>query len=67
MKGNSFMASNKSVIDRNGCDRCFHFKDEFGNCKCSELKVHRRFGDIEKWEKKREIYETKEKMIKELE
>lgn len=66
MEGVSFYASDKAILVKNGCDRCFHFKDEFGNCKCSELKVHRKFKDIEKWEKRRKDYEMKNKIVRSL-
>ncbi len=66
MKGISFGARNLSILNKGGCDKCFHWKDEFGNCKCSELKVHKRYGDIKKWENRRKNYETKEKIIKRL-
>ena len=66
MNGICFGTSNLSIINKDGCDRCFHWRDEFGNCNCSELKVHRRYGDIAKWEKRKKHYETKEKIIKEL-
>ena len=60
MRGLSFGAGNLPIIDKKGCDRCFHWRDKFGNCKCSGLKVHRKFEDIEKWEKRRKNYENKE-------
>lgn len=59
MKGIYFGA--KNVLE--DCGRCFNKKDKFGNCKCSELKVLRRYKDVEKWEKRRKNYETKEKII----
>lgn len=62
MKGLSFGAKN----DIDSCWRCFYKKDKFGNCKCSELKVHRRFEDIEKWEKRRKNYENKENIVSKL-
>jgi len=66
MKGLSFRPKKLPIIDKKGCDRCFHWKDEFGNCKCSEFKVHRKYEDIERWEKRKKRYETKVKIIKEL-
>jgi len=66
MKGVNFGTKDIPIMNKDGCDRCFHWKDEFGNCKCSELKVHRKYKDIEKWETRRKKYETKEKIIKEL-
>lgn len=66
MKGVCFGTKNHPIMDKEGCDRCFHWRDAFGNCKCSELKVHRRYEDIKKWEKRRKNYETKEKIIKGL-
>ncbi len=62
IEGTSFPVKHIS----NECWRCFHKKDEVGNCKCSELKVHRTYEDIAKWEKRRENYETKAKIIKNL-
>jgi len=66
MRGIGFGVSNIPIIDKNGCDRCFNWRDEFGNCKCSELKVHRRYKDIKKWENRIEKYKMKEKIIKGL-
>ena len=66
MKGISFGTKNLPIMNKDGCERCFHWRDEFGNCKCSELKVHKRYEDIEKWEKRRKNYETKEKIVKNL-
>ena len=51
MKGLSFGTINLPIMEKRGCDRCYHWEDELGNCKCSELKVHKRFEDIAKWEK----------------
>ncbi len=62
MKGLSF--GTKDILE--DCGRCFHKKDKFGNCKCSELKVLRRHKDIKKWEKRRKNYENKEKIIDKL-
>ena len=67
MSGVSFGAKNLPIMNKDGCERCFHWKDNFGNCKCSELKVHKRYEDIEKWEKRRKKYERKEKIIESLE
>ena len=66
MKGISFGAKNLSLLNKDGCDRCFYKKDDFGNCKCSELKVHKRYENIKKWENRRKNYETKEKIIKKI-
>ncbi len=67
MKGKSFGTRNLAIFDKKGCDRCFHWRDKFGNCKCSELKVHRKYEDIAKWEKRRKNYENKEKIVGALE
>lgn len=65
MKGNGF-ASKPSIMNKNGCDRCFHWKDNAGNCKCPELKVFRRFEDIAKYEKRRKSYEQKVGILENL-
>lgn len=67
MKGKSFGTRNLSIMEKEGCDRCFYRKDKFGNCKCSELKVFRRYKDIAKWEKRKRNYENKEKILDALE
>ncbi len=67
MKGVCFGTTNLSIMNKEGCDRCFQKKDKFGNCKCSEFKIHRHYEDIEKWEKRKKNYETKEKILEALE
>lgn len=66
MKGKSFGLSNIPIMNKEGCDRCFHWRDKVGNCKCPELKVFRRFGDIEKYEKRRKLYEKKVDILDKL-
>lgn len=66
MKGIMFGTKKLPIMEKDGCDRCFYWKDEFGNCKCSELKVLKRHKDIEKWEKRKIRYETKNKIVKSL-
>lgn len=62
MNGKSF-----GTRTNNDCWRCFHKKDDAGNCKCSELKIFRRYEDIEKYEKRRKNYENKLKLLRSLE
>ncbi len=67
MRNVCFGAKNLPVMDKKGCDRCFHWKDKEGNCKCSELKVFKRYKDIAKYEKRRESYERKINILGNLE
>ena len=67
MEGLSFGAKNILIMDKRGCDRCFNKRDSLGNCKCSELKVFRKYKDIEKYENRRKKYEEKRKILKNLE
>lgn len=61
-----FSPKNMPIIDKEGCDRCFHWKDKAGNCKCSELKVFRKYEDIAKYENRRKTYETKVQVLDKL-
>ena len=66
MNGLAFTVGNIPILNKKGCERCFHWKNNVGNCRCDELKVFRRFEDIEKWEKRHKLYLDKTKIIKEL-
>ncbi len=66
MKGLSFGTTNTSLMNNEGCDRCFHKRDSLGVCNCSELKVFRRYKDIAKYENRRKSYEEKVNIIKNL-
>ena len=53
-------------MNLNDCGRCYKTRDILGNCGCSELKVFRRFKDIENYEKRLERYKENKSILREL-